>query len=272
MKPLKAMDSHCHADILLERAPNFPRLYKDRKIGGITWSYNERISSYKEYPSYWNRQRQLVQTLRQQGIPFFYLVGIHPRCIPKDLAQCREMPKLLKDALKEHMENPLCLGIGEIGLDESNAEEEKIFRWQLEIAEKITIPKKRIGIHTPRNKKKEVTEKILRHLEYFEPLHPFILIDHVLPETFEMVFERGYSIGITLQEGKASVEDVANLVERYPNRMSAVMLNSDSAKGISEPYLEFLEKGILEDQELRKAMLVGNCVNFFNLDEGRLKP
>ncbi len=263
---MEVLDAHCHIDILMKHVPDFLTIYRQMELGGITWSYNEEIGSYLAYPSYWDSLDKLCKELTKEGVPFFYLVGIHPRSIPHDLAKERELPQVIKDSLKKHLENPKCLGLGEIGMDTDSAEEEKIFRWQLEWAEEFLPKSKRLGIHTPRNNKERMTEKLLKLLEYYEPLHPFIIIDHVTIKTFDYVHGAGYVTGITLQEGKSSVEELLTLLETRKDRASSIILNSDSAKKLSVPYMEWLRKQGIVEEDLYRGLTFQNAVEFFNIN------
>ncbi len=271
MARIKVIDSHCHADIANRRIPNFFDEYKNRGISGISWSYIEGIKSLYDYPQYWDSLQKLCTRFTNDGLPFFYLVGIHPRCIPEDMKNIKELPVELIKSLEAHIKHPLCLGIGEIGLDIGTKEEERIFRLQLEFSESNVIPDKRIGIHTPRNNKFQITKKILDIMNYYEPLHAFSVIDHVLPETFEMVLNDGYMMGITLQKGKALIEDLLWLVEKYPDKMSIVMLNSDCAREISEPYVQFIDEVELGGKGLKEALMFSNCCSFFQLNKGGIE-
>ncbi len=268
MVKMIAIDSHCHADIAMNRIPTFLEKYYQQGISFISWSYAEGIKSYRDYPIYWSNLQRICEQCRQSGLPAWYLVGIHPRCIPEDLKDVDRLPKIIEESLIKHVNAPYCLGLGEIGLDLSSEFEKRFFRLQLEFAEEHIIPKKRIGVHTPRKNKLTVTQEILEILGYYELLHSFLVIDHVLPETFELVLENGYTVGVTLQDGKASVKDLLELIEKYPEKMSAVMLNSDCAKEFSRPYLEFLEEVELVDKKLKEGLLFQNCCSFFGINKG----
>lgn len=262
---MKALDSHCHADMLSRFVSDFAKTYREKKLGGITWSYNEQIVSFRKYPAYWDDLFSLCRRFTEEEVPFYYLVGIHPRSIPEDMENLNKLPPEIIDSLAKHVENPLCLGLGELGIDSNTLIEEKIFRWQLEWAEDHLPKTKRIGIHTPRNNKERVTERLLRLLEDYEPLHPFIIIDHVTPATYDMVYGEGYVAGVTLQKGKSSPDDLYKIVEQYPQRIKAILINSDGAKELSQPYLEWLENHEKFEEDLFRALSLENALEFFNL-------
>lgn len=268
LEKVKAIDSHCHADIMSSMVPEFPEAYKAAQVGGITWSYAEEIKSFHHYPQYWDRLKALCDRLWQQGLPFYYLIGIHPRCIPPDLEGISELPEEITQSMLEHLSSPLCLGLGEIGLDGASEVEERIFRMQLEWAEDYVIPAKRIGIHTPRRNKKEITKRILQILSNYEPLHLFTVIDHVTPETFAYVHEQGFFAGVTLQEGKCSSQDLMTMLEKYGKTLKGVMLNSDGARALSKPFFDFIADTSFPDEELKKGLLRDHCINFFCTGKG----
>jgi len=110
-----------------------------------------------------------------------------------------------------------------------------------------------------------MTERLLRLLEDYRPLHPFILIDHVTPTTYDMVYGEGYVAGVTLQQGKSSPEDLIKIIEKYPRTVKAIMVNSDGAKELSKPYFEWIDKHESFDEERFKSLAVSNSLTFFNV-------
>lgn len=263
---LEYIDAHCHADLLLQRDDRFPEAYRIRQCGGISWSYPEGIASWQDYPDYWNRLRALAERLSDEGIPFFYLIGIHPRCIPDDLKVEREIPEALAQAMHHHLADPLCLGLGEIGLDGASDSEKRVLCWQLDLAAHHLPENKRIGLHTPRASKEQVTREILDLLRGYTSLKSRLLIDHVTPQTYPLIREEGYSpVGMTLQPGKTSVEDLARFIREDPSRAQSVVLNSDSAKTISEWFLNLLDNPdtLLREEVCR--LLLDNARDFYGL-------
>lgn len=262
---MQAIDSHCHADMLLRFDPDFVEIYRGKKLGGITWSYNEEIITFKQYPTYWDGLLSLCDQLTKKDVPFYYLVGIHPRSIPEDIVTLKKLPEEITNSFAKHVENPLCLGLGELGMDGDSQAEEKILRWQLEWAEDCLPKIKRIGIHTPRNNKERMTEKLLRLLEDHEALRPFIIIDHVTSATYDMVYGEGYVAGITLQKGKSSPDDLHQVIQKSPKGLKAILINSDGAKEVSRSYLEWIENRERFEKEHFRALALENALEFFNI-------
>ncbi len=263
---LEYLDAHCHADLLLQRDDRFPEAYRIRQCGGISWSFPEGIASCQEYPEYWDRLRSRCGQLSDEGVPFYYLVGIHPRCIPADLEMEPKLPQALSEALGKHLADPLCLGLGELGLDEASEPEKRILCWQLDLAVSHLPESKRIGVHTPRTNKDPVTREILDLLRGYDALRNRLLIDHVSPQTFELVRKEGYApVGMTLQKGKTSVEDLARFIREDPSRAQCVVLNSDSARQISDRFLHLLDNPdtLLREEVCR--LLLENARDFYCL-------
>ena len=262
---IRAFDSHCHIDLLLDRGQPIMDKYSDLRCGGLSWAFPEHIDSWYEYPSYWQNLRTLILRLRESGLPFFYLVGIHPRCIPYDLSKEQIMPTILQESLEEHMSDPLCSGLGELGLESGSFEEEKILEWQLSWALSCLPKHKRLGIHTPRNNKRAVSEQILRLLSSYEDLKDFIVIDHLTSEIWDLMLQDSYMLGMTLQEGKASVNDLMTILADRPQIAERLMINSDSAISFSEPYFTWLQKNCGLKDDTFEMLAWRNAVNFFHI-------
>lgn len=149
------------------------------------------------------------------GIEMFAGVGIHPRCIPPNYA-----------TVIQHLEANNWDLFGEIGLENATDEEIQVLREQLRVAKSNDIP---CVIHTPRGNKRVVTQKILEILEETSFPSELAVVDHVNFENLDLVLKKDYWIGLTVQFGKLSAEDVAKIVEEYGSERFIV--NSDSGYG-----------------------------------------
>jgi len=265
---LRYLDAHCHADLLLERDPSFPEHYRRRGCGGISWSFPEHILSWTDYPEYWGRLQSMAQRLTDEGIPLYYLVGIHPRCIPDDLEEEGGLPGPLVESLWDHLTSPLCLGFGEIGLDRASDLEGRVLRWQLDFARGHLPQGKGIGIHTPRADKVRVTQDILSLLREYPELKEQVLLDHLTPETYPAVQGEGFDpVGMTLQPGKLAVEELVAFLREDPKRADSVVLGSDGARQLSEWFFHFLDhQEALSDDERRK-LLLENARSFWRIEQ-----
>ncbi len=262
---IKFIDSHIHFDILIEEVDGCIDTYKDLRCGGISWCFVETISSYKEYKSVWDNLKKICEKASKQ-VPMYYLVGIHPRSIPEDLKSKDSLPSDIDLWLKEHLSNPRCLGLGELGIDsEEELEAEiKVFKLQLDWCVENLPKNKRIGIHTPRANKEKMTEKILRILEDYASLKEKILIDHTTPNTWSWVHKEGYMCGLTLQSGKCTIDDLKKVVEENTDATQNTILNSDSAHEISDYFVDFLKNSPFDQETTRKLALL-NSKRFFGI-------
>jgi len=266
---IRALDAHCHADILMRHLPSFPNLYREMGCGCVTWAYLETAHSREEYIPYWNGLRNLCRAVESSESPFYYLVGIHPRSITEDMKSLPELPAELCESLAEHLRDPLCLGLGELGLDKGGRIEEQVLLWQLDWAVRHLPEAKRIGVHTPRQRKEEATRRTLDILDDFKPLASRLLIDHVTPALWPMVSEKPYWMGMTLQDGKVSLDELISFAAACPSFSDRIIVNSDGAKALSRPFLDFLRREELLDAECRRAVLRDNALRFYGLSLGR---
>lgn len=263
---IRALDAHCHADLLVRHVPSFPQLYRQMGCGCVTWSYLETILSVEEYISYWNGLREMCRALGSPESPFYYLVGIHPRSIAEDIKNLPGLPEELGESLAEHLRDPLCLGLGELGLDEGSFIEERLLLYQLDWAMNHLPETRRIGIHTPRRRKENATLRTLEILNDFTPLASRLLIDHVTPALWPMVSEKPYWMGMTLQDGKVSLDELLSFAASWPSFSDRLIINSDGAKVLSQPFLDFLTRDELLDPECRQAVVRDNALRFFGLN------
>ena len=152
-----------------------------------------------------------VERGERVGMKIYPAIGIHPRCIPPNYEK----------ALRYVEENATI--IGEIGLETASELEVEVLKAQLEIAKVRDVP---CVIHTPKKNKLEVTEKILKILEDLNFPEDLAIIDHATEQTVPIVIDKGYWIGLTVQRGKITKEEVARIVERFG--FERFLLNSDT--------------------------------------------
>ena len=106
------VDSHLHLDLLvMEACESVGRL---ARIGclPVSWAFARDISSSSDLEKYLRTRPRFFKEIRKDFLPCFYLAGVHPRNIPPDL-EARHVRGLVSPCL----DDPLCLGIGEIGLE-----------------------------------------------------------------------------------------------------------------------------------------------------------
>jgi predicted metal-dependent TIM-barrel fold hydrolase len=259
------IDAHMHGDILIYMDKKFPFIYYNHNLGGIIWAYNEKIKSCEDYPNYWDLLRDVTYNISKENAPFFYKVGIHPRTICEDLKGKSFLPDQIKKGLEKHLKDPKCLGIGEIGLDNEDLVQEFILKEQLKWCASYLPEDKKIGIHTPRNKKTEITKKILEILKDFKDLFDKIVIDHIELSTINLIKHTNMQIGMTLQKGKSSPLDIKKLVKENLYDINKIILNSDGGKKISDLYFDFI-KGEYVPNEIKTKLIKHNIISFYNLE------
>lgn len=259
-----AIDSHMHGDILIQKDKNFPKIYYEKNIGGIIWAYNEKINNIQGYIDYWDFLKDTTYKISTESSPFFYKIGIHPRTICEELKEKKYISEPLKKAFDKHLSDTRCLGIGEIGLDTEDTVEEEIFISHLMWCKNYLPDNKRIGIHTPRKNKREITKKIVEILKDFDSLLSQIVIDHVELTTIDLVKDLNTYIGMTLQIGKSKGEDIKKVVLENLYPIDKILLNSDGGKEISQPYIDFVS-GDFCDRDIKQRLLRENIKVFYNL-------
>ena len=264
--PNTVLDAHFHADILMTRQSDFVSLYQDLGLGGLSWSYAHNIASWRDYPAYWQNLSGLCTELNERGVPCYYLVGIHPRCIPDDLSQKAYLPPELHREMGRHLEHHLCRGLGELGLETPTGDEEKVFRWQLDLAVQSLPLDKNIGIHTPRQNKLHVTQTILDIVRRYPELKESLLVDHLNSQVWPLVWDAGYMMGMTLQPGKADIEEVRSVLSQEPRSEDKLILNSDGAKEVSQPFVQAIREGLPRASQTWTKMFYDNAREFWGLD------
>ena len=168
---------------------------------------------------------------RKYGLECYVAVGIHPRCAP------RADYKGVLGAVEEYLTAPGVVALGEVGLEAEGHVE--LLRDQLKIAKRLDRP---AIIHTPKRNKLEATELILKVLKEVGMPEDLAVVDHVRPETAEMVRREGYWIGLTVQPGKLTVEEAVAIADTYgPEKF---LVNSDVGEDPADPLavLRFSEK------------------------------
>lgn len=198
------IDAHLHADA--RPVENF----KDMNIAGVeaivTCAYDS--LAMKQSNVCFEHFDKIVfdeaKRVEPHNIKLYSAVGIHPRAIPQDYMN---VLKHLEDYLKyEHV-----IAIGEIGLETISDLEQEVFIKQLKYADENNY---RVIVHTPRTNKAEVTETISKLLD--ENIKPeLVQLDHIDFSIIDLVIDKGYNLGITVQPLKMSVNDTVKMLDEY---------------------------------------------------------
>ncbi len=260
------IDSHIHLDHLEEDNPRWIEWLKKNGCVAVSWALSIKLESLQDLKHYLKAQADLIQKLNKNGLPCYFLTGIHPRNI---LTQMKVHD--VENILAPFWENPYCLGLGEIGLETGHSKEKIVFAQQLALASKLKGKGIRIGIHTPRNNKVEITFEILRILNSYPGLEEITVIDHCTIENIGYVLKAGYWAGITLSPAKASFQDLEKIIERYPDKLHKIMCNTDSGTSFYDDLYRLLkvsEEGSFSEKNIQ-SLTWDNAFQFFNLKLNR---
>lgn len=216
-------DSHIHLDVIERKHPHKIQWLKNNRCGVVSWAYVDRPDSVSALKAGLDAHAQCVRRYRSEGLRCHYLTGIHPRSIPPGLN-----PEHIRPILEAHLNDPLCRGMGEIGLETSDGPEREVFSTQLELARTLLKPGQIIGIHTPRSNKPSTTTATLAILDGFRGLAASIVVDHCTLETIGQVLDAGFRAGVTLSPVKTSWGELRHIVARYGDQTDRIMCNTDS--------------------------------------------
>ena len=164
------------------------------------------------------------------GLRAYIGVGIHPRNIPLN-NNASTMDEYLK-VVENYLGRANLLG--EVGLESGSELEASILREQLLLAKKADKP---VIIHTPKTNKIGILEKTIRIIDDVGLSDNRVLLDHLTPSPriIELVSDRDFYLGFTMQPGKTSPEDVLYVVKTDEEFVERIILNSDSGVYPSYP-------------------------------------
>ena len=159
------------------------------------------------------------------GIKHYCNIGLNPKEANDD-----RVNKDVMAILPELVKHPLCLAIGEIGLDSHTPTEEEYLRKQLELAKQTNMP---IMVHTPHREKFKGTKRIIDICKEVGMDNEKVLIDHNNEETIPITKEAGYWAGHTVYPvTKLSPERASNILKQFGTEK--MMLNSSADWGPSD--------------------------------------
>ncbi len=251
------VDSHVHLDLLYDAQPS--RIPELRRAGclPVSWAFGYGIQSTGDLETYLQAQAGTIEKINRELLPCFFLSGIHPRNIPVDLR-----PEDVEGLILPFLDHPLCLGIGEIGLEKGNAHEREILSAQLALAPEVAERRKIFGVHTPKGDKIRVSEQILEILKGFTAFRDRIIVDHCTVETIDEVLHAGFWAGITLSPAKSSMGDVRAIVRSHVKHLDRILLNTDSGDIFYDDLLNLVQ-GHGPAVEKKEDLTRKNACRFF---------
>jgi predicted metal-dependent TIM-barrel fold hydrolase len=90
-------------------------------------------------------------------------------------------------------------------------------------------------LHTPRRNKELITKKVIKYVVLSGISLDRVVIDHISREVVKEVVDLGTYVGLTVQPGKLSSDDVVNLVRDHPELIDRGLVNSDCGRDPSDP-------------------------------------
>jgi hypothetical protein len=251
------IDSHVHLDMIQKYHPQRIHWLRENHCAVVSWSYFTPPDSVARLKKDLQKKARFIRELFDKGIYCDYLAGIHPRSMPPDLK-----PDDIDSLLAPHMDDPRCLGIGEIGLETGDSREQEIFIAQLEIGRRRAVEGKVTGIHTPRSNKIALTELTLQILTQFSEAAASMVVDHCTAKTIRSVLESGFWAGVTLSQEKVSREEMLRIVSLCPDFQDRIMCNSDSGSNFFEDFVQYSRSDDLGETQ-RARLFRDNAARFF---------
>lgn len=251
------IDSHVHLDMIQKYHPQRIQWLRENHCGVVSWSYFAPPDSTARLKKELQKKARFIRELSDAGMQCHYLAGVHPRSIPPDLR-----PEAIDSLLTPHMDDPCCLGIGEIGLETGDMREQEILIAQLEIGRRIAAEGKVTGIHTPRSNKIAMTKLTLKILSQFSDVAASMVVDHCTVRTIRTVLESGFRAGVTLSPEKTSCEEMLRMVALCPDYPDRMMCNSDSGSNFFEDFVRCSRNSGL-DEKICARLFGDNAARFF---------
>src|SRR5690606_21490219 len=119
----------------------------------------------------------------QFGVHHFCTMALNPREANDDRVNAGVL-----EILPRYLEKDSVLGVGEIGLDDQTAKEEKYLIAQIELAARHDLP---ILVHTPHRDKKRGFERCIAIVRELGFPWERVLLDHGNEETIAITHELG---------------------------------------------------------------------------------
>ena len=253
------IDSHVHLDLIVHHHPDKMKWLKENDCSVVSWSYFADVDSVSHLTECLTSKAHCINSNFVQGVECYYLAGIHPRSIPPDLT-----PEHVEPLLRPFLDDPLCRGVGEIGLETGNSREQEIFIAQLELGRIMSDDKKIVGVHTPRSNKQYITGLTLRILDKYLELSSSLVIDHCTIDTIDPVLHAGYWAGVTLSPPKTAWDELKRIVSRHQKHLDRIMCNTDSGSMFFEDAVIYSRTDDM-DQTNRAKIFHDNAARFFSI-------
>ena len=257
------IDSHVHLDHIFSNHREWILWLKETGCLPVSWSFARYIESETDIVSYLADHAETIRELSRTGLACYYLVGIHPRNISFDLT-----PEAISEMLLPYLDDPLCLGIGEIGLETGSRHEEEVFLAQMEMGRDVVDRGKVFGVHTPRQNKNRITLQTLSLLAVFVDIKEHIVVDHCSLKTIGNVLAMGFKAGVTLSAEKATAKEVLKIIRNNDESIHRIMLNTDSGTQVHDDLFMFMQSKDLPD-DIITMITRTSAGRFFGIGGGK---
>ncbi|MCB9831203.1 MAG: TatD family hydrolase [Planctomycetes bacterium] len=169
----------------------------------------------------WERHRS-----EQFGIHHVCTMGLNPREANDDRVNDAVM-----EVLPRYLEKGSVVGIGEIGLDDMTAREEKFYEAQIQLAIAHDLP---ILVHTPHRNKKQGFLRCLEIAKASGIAMDRVLLDHGNEETVRITLDSGAMQGFSIYPNtKMSPERMVKVLQEFGTER--MIINSACDWGVSDP-------------------------------------
>jgi uncharacterized protein len=206
-----------------------------------------------------------VERARKYGIEHYCTLALNPK-----EANNEKLANEVLAALKDFLQHPRVVGVGEVGFDSITPAEERAFRRQIELAAELKLP---VLIHTPHVEKKRGTEQSLKVVKASGYPERLFLVDHNNEETTGLVRQTQCWAGHTVYPvTKLSPERAVNLLAEYGVERTLVNSSADwgpsDCLSVPRTAFEMRRRGFSESDI--ETVVWRNPVEFFG-QSGRLK-
>ncbi len=257
--PIDFIDAHVHAHS--RSGEDFGRL-RSAGCAGLVAVADEG-GGYRGPDSVLDHFRRLHRVDRgrveRAGLKFFLALGIHPRGIPEKGVD--QVLTALPEALSSHRAS----AVGEIGLEQGGDREEGVLAEQLDVAAEAGLP---AIVHTPRNQKRPIVERILALLGRSRLEPEKVLLDHLNPATLELARDSEYWLGLSVHPAKLSPDQAAGIVAADgPGRLvlsTDMGANPSFLFGIPAAISAMQDRGLGDD--VVRTVVYDNAARLLGLD------
>ncbi len=250
---LAKFDSHVHLDVRSEDDVRRMSLAGIRYV--LTLAHDPMpFRNHEALMGHWEAVQSAAEGASEYLVDARVGLGIHPRAIPEQ--GIKEALRALESRLDD------IDAVGEVGLEKATDQEVEVLREQLDLAATEDVP---VVVHTPRSRDPKVISRILETVKESDVDPELVVVDHLNEKFLDTVLGEGFNAGITVQPGKATVEEAVEMVLEHREDSDRILINSDASRApsnvlaVAEVALELERRGF-DDVE---AVVRDNALQLF---------